>query len=1188
MKKTLSLLLALLMVIVMVPVFGIGAFAEDDAPTAAPKTTYSIYDQDFETLDPSANKSEILQALGWYIPEAKADKDIADYSIVEIGEGEDANKVLRISTKGPVGLNSDSVVTVYDGDPMAILRGGNYTISYELTYREETTNLNGFSSIIYNYNGLDGAQNGGETYGIVAVRACGAGFNGVYYPFTTGATMMMIEELPGVAEHSLGNRYNTTGEYPSLYARLFLDDPAEEAPNTVVEGKDLFVNKTLNIRLEYDYFKGVYVYVNDVLVSAPIETSYGQYANISTWNDFLSRTSGTTVALMTSAGVVADIDNLSITAEKLGAQLGTRKLPELIITEISNSGDGVNSGAWNEYLEICNPTTEPIDLRDYVIAYADVFDGDAQDAIAGQRIVNFTNYFTFESLLGAPLQSSKAYYQTADYLRKIPGRYAFADSGTTLTSGTRYRKEGSSYNTSAVGELIKFYYLENWNARYNPAYNYDENGNPWLSMYNSNTLLKPGECMLIFTINNSYEGCWQNGVNANDYNTIQISKDLSFRQTYKNRGLGTDTSIKVIAECTFNMADNVCRRYYVGRARDEAGNLINYKTMLSNDLTYIESYVDFVTPLVSGKTAGGTNASDLATLGDAGIHEHGYSANYIYGADASTDYRAGTLYIGRNQIKHKNQNHVGLLTGYQQIAIDAMRKPAAPVLSITEIAPRTLNLKNEEKNAFSAMEITNTSSSSLNLYDYVVVRNELGTACNYGQYFSRAVELRAGNPVDKGIFNGAYYYYVEEHIKNPETCILEPGETVVLWFLNEDTFVSYSNDDDFGVDYFRQYWVNMGNVQMGAKDENGEYITKVIAVDGNSKDTYNKDNADKVLDLAYTSSAMYGIAKRTPTVLERTITADDVISVAYLGQVSTYYDFSVKTAESDGVTYAYNHLDCTYLPANYSMHYIPCRDGSGACSGMVRSLKAQYWSYTSTNLLNYPVDEGGKLRLVLKVNFALQAPDIGMVRGKEGTALGSSIFYPVTDEEGNTTYYYYDEGHTFVKMLTGAAVSAVTETAKLRFDSVVSSKVYNSLAATYGKDFKVGTLIVETEKVKHMETITKEALDAAGIAYKEVSPKLLDQTENYAVLGSYCEVDEANYKTSYTAVSYLMVTLKTGETKIYWSSNSANGVVSTIALPAYKDAKSSRDETYKYPTGTGFYSRYTLEQRNNLKKFSGQ
>lgn len=1188
MKKTLSLLLALLMVIAVVPVFGLGIAAEEET-AGTPSSTYAIYSQNFESLDPSAGKSELLQALGWFVPSSKTGDDIADYSIVVNGEGENANKALRVSTLAPAGLSSESFVTVYSGDTMELLRTGDFTLSYQLTYRSGTTNTDGYSSLIYNYNGLDGAlvdEDGCATYGIVAVRVCGTGFNSVYYPVTSGSTMAMIEDIPNQSELSLGNRYKTTGEYPSLYARIFMDDPSEEPADTTLSGYDLFVDQTLNIRMEYSFMNGVSVYINNILVSESTGTSYGKYANTSTWNDFVTRTDGSDIALLTQHGVVADIDNITITASRLGLDEGDRNIPELIITEIAPTGDA-STGAWNEYIEICNPTDHSVDLSQYALIYSNItFDGDASDSISATRMNMYNTYITFDSLFGKALTSTTNYYGTADYLRTLgSSRYVFADANTTLETGTRYRREGSNYVVDPNGENIKFKYVETWNARYQTENNYDDSGNVWGARYSTNTMLAPGACMLVYTILQSNENCWKYGVNAGRNNTTAVSTEISFRQSYKGRGLGTDPSIKVVAECTFNLADSECRRYYIGKAYDENGDAINYKQLYDTDLTYIESYADYVSPLVAGRP-GSADASDLATLGNAAIHEGGYSGVYVYGVDASTDYRAGTLYMARNKVS--TSNHVGLLAGYQQINIDMLKKSSQPALSITEIAPRTLNLQGEDYNAFSAMEITNTSSTNVNLYNYAIVRNELGATCNYGKGFTRAVELRAGNPVNKGLNNGAYYYFMEEHIANPDTCVLAPGETAVIWFVTEGTYVSYSRDDDFGVDYFRQYWVNMGNTQMAEKDANGEYATKVIVADGNSGETYNRDNANKVLDLSYTSSAIYGIAVANANVLSYVISTSDVLSIAYLGQISTYYNLHEEEQEINGITYVYQALDYLNIPANGSMHYVPCRTGTGACSGMVRSLKVQYWNYAASNVLNYDKALGAKpFRMQLRTNYAMQTPDIGTVRGEEALALGDSMFYPVTDGAGNTTYYYYDALRTSVKTLQGAALNTKGTEAMLRFDNAVPATVYNTLAATYGaQNLKVGMLIVETSRVASMDIFNKATLERASIPYQDVTGKVVSRTTNYVVLGSSMEVAAANYNTSYTAVGYLEVQLADGSTKTLWSSVSATGTVRNVAAQALADVQMTKDDVYKYATATGTYSRYTAEGQETLRRFN--
>jgi diacylglycerol kinase family enzyme len=63
-----------------------------------------------------------------------------------------------------------------------------------------------------------------------------------------------------------------------------------------------------------------------------------------------------------------------------------------------------------------------------------------------------------------------------------------------------------------------------------------------------------------------------------------------------------------------------------------------------------------------------------------------------------------------------------------------------------------------------------------------------------------------------------------------------------------------------------------------------------------------------------------------------------------------------------------------------------------------------------------------------------------------------------------------------------------------------------------------------------MDVITKEALDAAGIRYEDVASELLYRTDSFAVLGSSIEI-MGNYKTSYTAIGYMEITMADGTVK---------------------------------------------------------
>ena len=79
MKKVLSLFLALVMLALSAPAFMLAIAAEEGAPATS---SYLVYYEDFETLDTTDSKNEILQKLGWYVPEDYRATDVADFSVV--------------------------------------------------------------------------------------------------------------------------------------------------------------------------------------------------------------------------------------------------------------------------------------------------------------------------------------------------------------------------------------------------------------------------------------------------------------------------------------------------------------------------------------------------------------------------------------------------------------------------------------------------------------------------------------------------------------------------------------------------------------------------------------------------------------------------------------------------------------------------------------------------------------------------------------------------------------------------------------------------------------------------------------------------------------------------------------------------------------------------------------------------
>lgn len=1151
MKKLLSLLLAVLMVVTLVPAFTLSAFAADDT------SLYVIYDQDFNALDNNASEAALLEALGWQVPASKVDTNGATYSIVQSG----ANKVLRVNT---LGATDDSFINILDNNAMAILRNTNFELSYRLTYREETTNPDGYTAIIYNYNGMHGSVadgTGNEVYGIVAVRMCGTGLNAVYYP-AAGANcdFHALEKQVG-SSNVLANRYDTPSAQPSLYSRL---TGAYESDDTIRSGTAVMANKVLNIKLAYNYAQGVAVYINEQLVSESIPGgNYNkQIRNDSLWNDFLTRNDGYIVGLLTKPGVVADIDNIKITSTSIEAAGISANLPALLITEIIGAPDP----AWAEFIEIYNPNDYAVDIANYSIARSGAFtNGTAIDAISGSRQQKYNAYINLDTLIGSNVKSS-AFYVAKSEIEKMPaGTYEYVDS-------TSYTKdESGSYVASDEGGYRRIYYVDNWNTRYTRG----------SADYNTNTMLNPGETLVIHFKELGYAPAWQNL--TNDGSLSQTIASKGFRYNYRNYGLTENT--KVLVTSTFNIPDAANATYYIGAAYDENSNEINYKSLYADDLTYIESYVEWTPGIATGNNTLTTSTSD-SKFGQAGIQQSGYSGAYVYGVDASGDYRKGTLYTVLNPTK-KAGAHVGKQAGYQEIIIGNFYRPTetSPALMITEIIPRTNNLAGQDLNAFSAIELTNTSSYPVDAYNFALVRTPLDTACRTGMGFTYATDMRAGNPVQRVTGNGSYYFFAEDHITNPDECILAPGETMVVWFLTEETYDSYHSDLDFGVNYFRQYWANNGSPELAVKGSDGEYAVKVVAVDGCTSTSYNGENSAKVFHPSSTGSAVYGVANATDSVLEGNVNIVDVQSIAYLGLSSTYFEIRKEAVKADDGTdtiYYANILASTEMPANAGMRYLTGMSFSNRISAMKQSMKVQEQQYTGS----YPVkttDPNQQLRLVMRTSNALQSAKLGTLDGEEAYGIKDMLFVSTT-EDNVTTYRYFDARRVSITTLDQAAVSTGADKA-IRFNNAIKTDVFNALVATYGaENVNVGMLIAKADDIKAGTVMTKQGLDDAGVFYEDVKGELLYYTDNYAVLGSAISLGSGNDQTEYTAVGYLTLTLADGTTTTYWSATSATRSAAAVATTALADTAFEPDDTYVNEVN-GKYSPYTADERDALSAY---
>ncbi len=1257
MKRSLSLVLAVLMVVALVPAMALTSFATGSAANSS----YLIYQQDFSAVEADAVDTALMEQLGWYVPFSKADVSGASYSVVTKtdAQGNVINQALRVDARDAA---AETFVNVFGGDVMPLLRKSDFTLEYRLTYSELTTNNNGYAALIYNYNEQSGSVangEGNEAYGIAAVRMCGTGLNAVYYPVSGAECALHSLEKDG---QDMASRFDDPADtYSSLYARLF-PEAANESGSYIYAGSNVMKNRVLDFKIVYDYEAGITLYINGVLISKPekgITNSGYAFSTEQLWDDFVARNDGATVALLVQPGVVADIDNIVISTSDIATTASTQ-VPELLITEVSALPDDY----WTKFIEIYNPTDEPIDIANYsLIKGADITDGYATDNIGSTRDKTFSTYVKLGDFFGSEVRNRDAqYFDTAelaaipswDYaeqwyftdaeietIQSIWGSDAIAKIDTTKygreqasgkdkaygnsynyvenTKGTYYRctlgvpvtfsKDASNaFVPDANGTFYLVNYVENWNTQY-------IRGN---DDYATNTMLNPGDTMVLVMLSVSYlpvfqQGAINNGLISQEYGS------QGFRYMYRNYGLSKET--KVLAMQGFTMSDLEFATIAIGRTEDVNGNEIDYTKQRMTDYSNLESLVRYNPILATGRVAEANDMFESGTIGTGGYYRFNSSAVYIYGVDASSDCRVGVLYNTCNPVKssvkdplnsqwHKSYStgtqHVGKLADYQEILFEYFFKKAdaTPPLMITEILPVTQNLAGEDKRAFTAIELTNTSGKSLSVYDYALTRTVSGIYNNNSQKgFTYSTVMRPGNPVDRGEGNGAYYYFAEDSISNPETCVLQPGESVVVWFLTADTYTSYYNDDEFGFEYFRQYWVNNGSPDLGLQTTDGEYAVKVIAVDGCNDETYNAPNYGRVFAPAYgtydskgkifthNTCAIYGVAKQTSDVLNGHVYTRDVVSVAYFGLASAYYELnkvalpSANSSDLDPATgelrtYYTNVQSCSNVPVNTGIRYVVGATYSGSVSAMKQTMKVNYGVF-SNNKVYYSTNPNATLNHELRTNNALEPAGLGVLEGIEAYGVSANLFKGT--EEGDTTVYrYFAQQKNIVANLSGAAVSTTAGATTLRFDSVIRLNTFTALAATYGNNFKYGTLIIKSDSIDEDTVMTKENLKALGAT--EVATELLYYTSDYAVLGAAYAVDAVNYDTEYTAITYMEVKTADGKTHTYCSSVVAERSVSAVARAATRDLKPEADDVYKYEVD-GKYSRYTQAERERLNSY---
>lgn len=837
---------------------------------------YVLYMQDFEGLGSVSGYENVAALLG--ISAVSADQNstmstahTANVTATEVGENSllaIKDGKLYITNQGEADeyliLMSDAILDSY--------RQTNFTIEYSMTYGAELTG-NGYSGVLFDFNAKT------NSYGAPILRLNGTGSSSVY--------------LNGV-EYSVEDSASTEHAAPTmagdtLYERLFPASPADESAEAAGTAESSFAGVQLNVRIEVSFNNGVTVYVNDVEVSETKRAASSEaFAN---WAFFAEEGEGSDLALVTTPGVSVAYDYIMVYSDTLGTNADDMDFSSLYITELFMGGGSYiyKSGAtsntdlnWIEYIEITNGGTEPVSLADYsLIRTGCSYSGDSGCLVTTDAHVG--NNYTWGK------NSNYAVAKLSDWLGTGDDRMRFFLSGSNSI------------------------YLENPSA--------------------NEAVLQPGESVLVLTLNtgSSVDDYKKEDKSGNNVDTITAFRSwlnltddvmvIATAQANVKKKIGNGNRTYNIPENSgFCMWDNESFTYGIGK------NTVTYadgttKTLTktdwgeiyTHDYRKLDSIVDHTMSISVGQNNVTLNSGDVGMGGKSLV---GFAAHFLYGNDNSVNYKYGTVMTrcvtkvmstyksGSSTVDSKGEYNAGKLFSIQQDCFRQLRKLQTSgykqdaTLVITEYIPNTNTDRGTEYDGFESMEITNIGSSAVNLYDYALVRSSSTT-------FGGANTWNVMNLLTPGAVVGRYHPWYDrlKDISNPATCVVEPGESVVIWFYMANTYdlADVAPVRDYvSVEDYRQYWADNGNTLLTEKDENGEYKVKVIVVDASEKQVFSP-----TFNLANSGHATYGICTKNAISASKSCRGADVISYVTCSVESMAWDLSVQRVALKSDSYAY-------------------------------------------------------------------------------------------------------------------------------------------------------------------------------------------------------------------------------------------------------------------------------------------
>ncbi len=379
MKKFLSILLATLMVVSLVPALLVGAAADASGKASAvtEEKNGRIYHY-YETFDDESatqGAEKVLSALGWELPNdvKKLNAHTANVAATEqVDNGtymyEIKDGKLYLRNRG----SENEYVLIVGSDELAEVFTDAFVIEYTQTYLASSTDENdGYVSLMYNVDAT------ASVYAESVLRISGWGDNRTYgIALDAGDVSDSVDRECALTDYNVHNDLNYT-----LYERLFGD--VDAAPGTSngksLKGTKVMVDKEMRVRLEFDGVVGPRIYVNDLLVSDPrdIANETRRIAAQENYADYLNM-GGSYLALCVTPGIDCVLDEITVYETR------TASTPSLYITEVAT----FPANAAAPYIEIYNGSDSAVSLTDYVGGYV-VVDADGNERVVTVALTDY-------------------------------------------------------------------------------------------------------------------------------------------------------------------------------------------------------------------------------------------------------------------------------------------------------------------------------------------------------------------------------------------------------------------------------------------------------------------------------------------------------------------------------------------------------------------------------------------------------------------------------------------------------------------------------------------------------------------------------------------------------------------------------------------------------------------------------